>query len=387
MPSNRFLRLADGVFLKRLEFPAVYDTLADELYEVDPAGFLELQRCDGTLKTSGTRFPADFLDYCLEEAIIVESKEPDPRTVEVGRNEVPSLRYLMLEVTDRCNLTCRHCYLGEGTGQELELDVIQGVLEEFGGMGGLRLIVTGGEPLLHSRFKKINRFVGDRTFRSILVTNGTLIDDEISGSLLFNEVQVSLDGMEKGHDFIRGQGSFEKARLGVNSLRKAGMDLSVATMVHRENVNELDRLESFVREVGAVSWTLDVPCEAGRLSGGGDGIIPDVEDCLKEMERAFGSEQHQPSGDYACGAHLACVKVNGELAKCGFYEDWNGGKVEEGLRNAWNSLPKIKLADLECDCAYLRDCGGGCRFRAEGSGGRKGPDPFKCAQFGIGLDG
>ncbi|MCJ7652415.1 MAG: radical SAM protein, partial [Actinobacteria bacterium] len=328
-----------------------------------------------------------FLDYCLEEAILVESKELDTRSVEVGRNEIPSLRYLMLEVTDRCNLTCRHCYLGEGTGQELELVTIRGVLEEFGEMGGLRLIVTGGEPLLHRRFKKINRFVGDRPFRSILVTNGTLIDDEIAGSLLFNEVQVSLDGMEKGHDFIRGPGSFEKACLGVNSLRKAGMDLSVATMVHRENVNELDRLESFVREVGAVSWTLDVPCEAGRLSGGGDAIIPDVEDCLKEMERAFGSEQHQPSGDYACGAHLACVKVNGELAKCGFYEDWNGGTVEGGLRNAWNSLPKIKLEDLECDCAYLRDCGGGCRFRAEGSGGRKGPDPFKCAQFGIGLDG
>jgi len=387
MPSNRFLRLADGVFLKRLEFPAVYDTLADELYEVDPTGFSELQRCDGTLKTSGTRFPAEFLDYCLEEAILVESKELDTRSVEVGRNEIPSLRYLMLEVTDRCNLTCRHCYLGEGTGQELELVTIRGVLEEFGEMGGLRLIVTGGEPLQHSRFKKINRFVGDRPFRSILVTNGTLIDDEIAGSLLFNEVQVSLDGMEKGHDFIRGPGSFEKSRLGVNSLRKAGMDLSVATMVHRENVNELDRLESFVREVGAVSWTLDVPCEAGRLSGGCDAIIPDVEDCLKEMERAFGSEQHQPSGDYACGAHLACVKVNGELAKCGFYEDWNGGTVEGGLRNAWNSLPKIKLEDLECDCAYLGDCGGGCRFRAEGSGGRKGPDPFKCAQFGIGLDG
>ncbi|MCJ7653413.1 MAG: hypothetical protein MUO75_06905, partial [Actinobacteria bacterium] len=63
------------MFLKRLEFPAVYDTLADELYEVDPTGFSELQRCDGTLKTSGTRFPAEFLDYCLEEAILVESKE------------------------------------------------------------------------------------------------------------------------------------------------------------------------------------------------------------------------------------------------------------------------------------------------------------------------
>jgi radical SAM protein with 4Fe4S-binding SPASM domain len=93
---------------------------------------------------------------------------------------------------------------------------------------------------------------------------------------------------------------------------------------------------------------------------------------------------HEPSEEYACGAHLACVKASGILTKCGFYEEWKGGAVEDGLRDAWISLPKLKLADLECDCVHLRDCGGGCRFRAERISGRFGPDPLKCIQFGVG---
>ncbi|MBK5092483.1 MAG: radical SAM protein [Actinobacteria bacterium] len=383
MPSSRFLRLADGVFLKRLEFPAVYNTLADELYEVDPTGFSELARCDGTLEVSDSRFPPDFLDYCFEENILIEMDEQEAHPVVVGNNEVPSLRYLMLEVTDRCNLACRHCYLGEGSGQELEIATIGDVLDELGHMGGLRLVLTGGEPLLHQRFSEINKMVETKPFRSVLVTNATLIDDEIADELRFNEVQVSLDGMEKGHDFLRGAGSFKEALRGVDSLRRAGKALSVATMVHLENLDELERLESLVRERGAVSWTIDVPCETGRISDGGDGVIPTAEDCMEAMEHSFGSELHEPSEEYACGAHLACVKASGVLTKCGFYEDWNGGAVTGGLRKAWISLPKMKLADLECDCIYLRDCGGGCRFRAERLSGRTGPDPLKCFQFGV----
>ena len=386
MRSNRFLRIAEGVFLKKLEFPAAYNTLSDGLYEVDPIGFSELALCDGTLEASDSRFPADFLDYCIEERILVEMDEQEARIVQVGNNEIPSLRYLMLEVTDRCNLVCRHCYLGDGSGKELGLSTINGVLDELGQMGGLRLILTGGEPLLHPQFSEINMMVMGRPFRTILVTNATQIDDRIAEALRFNEVQVSLDGMEKGHDYLRGAGSFKKALQGVDSLRRAGRTISVATMVHRENTDELDRLESLVRESEAISWTLDVPCEAGRISGGSDDLIPAMEDCLKAMERSFGSEMHEPSEQYACGAHLACVKAGGDLTKCGFYEDWGGGSVVNGLRKAWISLPKLQLSDLECDCRYLPDCGGGCRFRAEHFSRRTGPDPLKCFQFGVRSD-
>ena len=381
--SNEYLALADRVFLKTLEFPAVYSADSDELYEVDPAGFEELARCDGTLRASESRFPDEFLEFCLDEGLLIFRGEPTPRTVRVGRNESPSLRYLMLEVTDRCNLACRHCYLGDGVGRELQESTVLSLMDEFDDIGGLRLIVTGGEPLLYSALGRINEAMSGRLCRTVLITNATLLDDATCGVLEFDEVQVSVDGMRAGHDSIRGEGSFDAAMRGLGCLKRAGRDISIATMIHTGNVLEMDGLAKLVEELGAVSWTLDVPCQAGRLAGGGQDIVPSLEQAAECMERAFGSEQHRPSGGYACGAHLASVDPAGTLVKCGFYPDWTGGPLRTGLRKAWRDLPRLRLEELECDCEFVYDCGGGCRFRAETSGGRYAPDPLKCAQFGV----
>ncbi len=382
--ENSYLRLGDGIYLKQLEFPAVYDTRSDEVYQVDPTGFQELARCDGTLRVSESAFPDEFLGFCLEEGVLVAEALPSRRDVSIGRNEVPSLRYLMMEITDNCNLACLHCYLGDTAGVELSADTIEPVLADLEAMGGLRLVVTGGEPLLHSRFDMVNELARGRAFRSILVTNATCIDDKAARGLGFHEVQVSLDGMEGGHDHIRGEGSFEAALGGIESLRKAGIDLSIATMIHSRNLAELDDLERLVGKIGAVSWTLDVPCEAGRMAADAADLLPDMENAAMQLGRAFGSEQHAPSGDWACGAHLAFLKATGVLTKCGFYEDWTGGPVSRGLREAWLRMPRMRLADLDCDCEFLAECGGGCRFRAETTSGRTGPDSLKCLQFGVG---
>jgi radical SAM protein with 4Fe4S-binding SPASM domain len=384
MPSgNSYLRLGADVYLKELEFPSVYNTSCDEIYLVDPDGFQELGRCDGTLERNDSRFPAEFLEFCVEEGILELLSGPEFREVRIGRNETPSLRYLMVEITDRCNLSCAHCYLGETVGVDLPVEIMEPLLQEFESMGGLRLVVTGGEPTLHPDFDRINSLAAGRAFRTILVTNATLLDDRAASALAFQEIQVSLDGMRKGHDFIRGNGSFSRTLSGIDLLRSAGKSVSIATMVHKKNLKELDSLESLVNKLEAVSWTLDVPCEAGRLSGEAAKLLPDFREAAEQLERSFGSEQHQPSGDYACGAHLAFIKANGLLVKCGFYDEWSGGPVSEGLRQAWLRLPRMRLAELDCRCEHLADCGGGCRFRAQTTGSRTGPDPLKCIQFGV----
>lgn len=381
--GNEFLRLGDDIFLKRLEFPAAYDRAADELYRVDLLGFEALAACDGTRRAAELGFPEEFLSFCISEGILVGSAKPRKTDVPIGSNAMPSLRYLMVEVTDRCNLSCIHCYLGDTEGVDLPLSLIESMATEFETLGGLRFLVTGGEPLLHPEFAGINGLMRQRAFRSVLITNGTLLDDCAAGDLSFDEVQVSLDGMEEGHDCVRGEGSFRRAVAGIECLGRAGKRVSVATMVHRQNLGELDALERVVREAGAISWTLDVPCLAGRMTLEERHLLPRLEEAVKELERAFGSEQHEPSGDWTCGAHLACVKAGGMLVKCGFYDDWTGGRADEGLREAWLRMPRMKITELDCDCEHLEECAGGCRYRAESAGGRKSPDPLKCRQFGV----
>lgn len=224
LSGNSFLRLGTEVFLKELEFPSVYNTSTDEIYQVDPDGFAELARCDGTLDRLDSRFPPEFLEFCLQEGILESLSEPEPREVKIGYNEIPSLRYLMVEITDRCNLSCAHCYLGDTTGIDLPVETVEPLLQEFESMGGLRLVVTGGEPMLHPGFERINSLAAGRSFRSILVTNATLLDEKAASTLEFQEVQVSLDGMEEGHDFIRGGGSFSERSQGYRFTPECGQE-------------------------------------------------------------------------------------------------------------------------------------------------------------------
>jgi len=63
------------------------------------------------------------------------------------------------------------------------------VLNEFQEMQGLRVLITGGEPLLHPDFRKVNEFVKDLALRKILFTNGVILNDELLKKLNVEEIQ------------------------------------------------------------------------------------------------------------------------------------------------------------------------------------------------------
>jgi radical SAM protein with 4Fe4S-binding SPASM domain len=384
--KNSFLSLSPTAYLKRLEFPAVYKKDTDELYELGEEAFEFLKSCHGNEFIENlTQKEQEFVNYCLQENILVKHPKVKKTLLKVGENETPSLRYLLVNLTERCNLKCHHCYLGDSRNQDLSTNTLLKVFDEFDEMGGLRLIVSGGEPLLHPNFELINQALKNRTFRTILNTNATLLNAEKASSLFFDEIQISLDGLKHGHESLRGPGTFEKAVKGIEFAKQAGKDVSVATMVHAQNINEFDKLESLLKRHGVSSWSIDVPVVEGRLAEN-KSLLPPLDQTLKKIfEKQFGAEVHQSNGDYVCGAHLGAIQSNGKLTKCGFYEDWTGGNVSIGLREAWKKLPKMKLSELACDCPYLCNCRGGCRFRAEvyNKGNRQGADPVRCLLYEV----
>lgn len=379
---DRFLRLHDDFHLKILEKPCVYNRRTDELYELSPAAFRFLERCDGSSAAEEMQPREDFLRYCLDEGVLEILPRPRLREVRVGRNEIPSLRYLMVEITDRCNLRCLHCYLGEAGETELPPWKLERTVEDFERMGGLRFMVTGGEPLLHRRFDEINDLLHDRSFRSILITNGTVLEKERLDGLNFHEIQFSIDGLEEGHDLLRGRGTFRKAWENMVKSLEAGFDVSVATVIHRANLGELPRMADYLQSLGVKAWSLEFPVPAGRLLENRR-LMPSLQEALPLLELEWGEgPHHEGSGEYACGAHMACLTPEGRLVKCGYYRDVAGGEIEVGLRGAWRALPKLGLEGICPRCEDLAACGGGCRFRAEAMRGPGGPDPVACARRG-----
>jgi MoaA/NifB/PqqE/SkfB family radical SAM enzyme len=383
MPSeNKFVVLSPHCTLKHLEELHLYDVRNDELYELssDAYRFL-LGTCQGE-NPPVREEDKEFIQFCFDENLIHHSETPIHRKMIDHPSPDPSLRYLELQITGRCNLRCRHCYLGEAQSQDLALDRIQKVLEEFEEIQGLRLLISGGEPLLHPGFWEMNERLPDFAFRSVLLSNGTLITPETARRLHVHEVQVSLDGMEEGHESIRGRGTFEKALRAIGSLQEAGTRVSVATMIHRTNLEEFDRLRDFLESRQIKEWNVDVPCIEGKFRENQD-LWVSPEEAGPYLGYGFGGGWHDSKKNLTCGAHLCAILVDGGVCKCGLFSREVAGTIEDGLRLCWGRIPRIPLEALRCRCQEIEACKGGCRYRASTRGDVLDPDPFQCFARGV----
>ncbi len=383
MPSeNKFLILTPHSILKNLEEPHLYDIRNDELYELNEEAYQFLRKISRGENPPVPDKDKEFINFCLTENLIAFSEIPLVKQVPLHPSPMPSLRYLELQITDRCNLQCRHCYIGEGSHQDLSMNQIQKVFEEFEEIQGLRLLLSGGEPLLHPHFWEINDLLQNDVFRSVLLSNGTLITRERAQKLRVHEVQISLDGMKEGHESLRGKGTFEKTIMAIDHLQEANLRVSVATMIHRKNLSEFDQLASLLQSKNIEEWNVDVPCLEGRLKINQEFWVTPSE-AGPFLSYGYGGGFHGSQKNFTCGAHLCAIMANGTICKCGLFSNEPVGSIEEGLRTGWARIPRIPLKDLTCKCPVFEECRGGCRYRAKMQGDLFQPDLFQCYARGI----
>lgn len=376
---DAYLSFTPHCSLKRLEEDYLYDIVRDDLYEVNDEAAAMLARCDGSRTVAELQPTADFLEFCVEEDLLQVTEEPEKHDIVPGKAPTPSLRYLEWVVTRRCNLACRHCYLGDSEDEELPPELIEPLLEQFTAMHGLRVLISGGEPLLYRHFDMLNEKIRNYPLRFVLLTNGMLLTKERAHSLNVHEIQISLDGMEKGHELIRGKGSFDRVVAAMEAVRHSGKDLSVATMIHSGNTDEWDEMVSLITGLGAREWSIDYPCVKGRWQEHPD-LAVDPAVAAEKMEYGFGASYHGTSPGWTCGRHLAAVLPSGEIVRCGLFPEAVHGNIRDGLAEAWSRIDHIPVDRTECaGCEYADTCGGGCRFRA---GGRSNRDVVMCHLYG-----
>jgi radical SAM protein with 4Fe4S-binding SPASM domain len=380
--ENKFFAIAPHCSLKRLEEPYLYDIENDELYELGEEAYQFLLKCSQGQRVSVKKEDEAFIQYCLSENLVALSETPVKRDGIPHPSPIPSLRYLEFQMTDRCNLRCRHCYIGEGLHQDLPLEKILKVLREFEEIQGLRLLLSGGEPLLHPHFWEINEILREYLFRSVLLSNGILINKAAAKKLRVHEVQVSLDGMKEGHESIRGEGTFEKTLQAIENLQEADIRVSIATMIHRKNLGEFERLASLIQSKNVREWNVDVPSIAGRMEENKDLWVSPPE-AGPFLQYGYGGGLHSSEKNACCGAHLCAILSNGNVCKCGLFSQEPVGSIDEELRVCWERIPRIQLKELTCNCPDIEECRGGCRYRAELQGDIFQPDLFQCYSRGV----
>ena len=370
--------LKDNCYLKHLEEPHIYDAATDELYLLDDDSFDRvLALCEGVEDQEAVKLIGD--------AGLLQKEPRRDAVYTKGQSAAPSLRYLEVQITGRCDKACRHCYLGPAQNRDMEPKVFSDILEVFSAMQGLKVMVSGGESACHPLFREMAQILPEYPLRSVLVTHGEGITQGEAAWLkpYFHQVQVSLDGMETGHDFLRGKGSFARAMTGIKALRSAEVPVSVGTMVHEHNLDQFDAMSDLLKELDIQEWDIDVPCSTGRWKAA-DGTPELIKTMSEKLAYGYGGGFHGGSAGLACGSHLMTVAPDGMAAKCGFYFDDPAGNVMEGLETVWKKMKHVPLDKLQCECDQIDVCGGGCRFRAEileGSG--LAPDIVQCYARGV----
>lgn len=363
-------------------------------------------------------------------------------------NAVPS-RYLAFSgisrpvvfwnLTDRCNLACKHCYSRSDPGRDIlgELSTHEAIslIDDLSGMGVPLILFSGGEPLLRPDILDLADYAIKRGIKVALSTNGTLITPDTARRIRESGIEyvgISLDGaMAATHDRFRNSpGAFERSIAAFTHCQEAGIRCGARVTLTRENKDELGDLIDLAMKIGAsrfcVYWlvpsgrgrevydrlqltssevtealgllyrkaketdpasmeflTVDAPQDCIHLlesmERDGSPDLADAQDLLKSLR-----------GGCSAGNRVANIDPCGNVYPCQFARtpDFLVGNIRErpfSIVWADSSNPvlalfrnkKAQFAGRCGDCGYRDLCGGGCRIRGHAaSGDFLAEDPF-----------
>lgn len=174
--------------------------------------------------------------------------------------ELKRLPFLFdLEITARCNLNCRHCYINLpaadrlAESKELSLDEMQEIVDEAVSLGALWCVVTGGEPLLRDDFLDMYLHLKKKGLLVSIFTNATLVTpDHIRVFTRFppRDIEISVYGVsaETYEKITRRPGSFAAFHRGLDLLLKSGLNVRLKAMFMRSNIHQQHEIARFCRQ-------------------------------------------------------------------------------------------------------------------------------------------
>lgn len=157
------------------------------------------------------------------------------------------------ELTPRCNMRCKMCYIARAAGdeaalsRELSKETWLRLGKDAAAAGMIYLLLTGGEPLLRPDFLSLYSDLRDLGTMLSINTNGTLIDREAAACLKRRPpeaVNITLYGTspETYRALSGAPGGFDAALRGILLLKEAGIRVTINTTFTKTNVKDLDAI-------------------------------------------------------------------------------------------------------------------------------------------------
>jgi MoaA/NifB/PqqE/SkfB family radical SAM enzyme len=167
--------------------------------------------------------------------------------------------FVMISVTESCNLACSGCWVSGGGKKSLSLQQLDGIINSSKKKGSYFFGILGGEPLMYKGLLDVMEKHSDCYFQ--LFTNGILLTEEVAMRLkkMGNVTPlISIEGLKEESDARRGRNDvFEKTLAGIRACRKVGLIFGAAASICKSNYNDLvsrEYLELIAREGVHYLW-------------------------------------------------------------------------------------------------------------------------------------
>ena len=236
---------------------------------------------------------------------------------------------ILIELTNRCNLSCHHCLDGRHSGDvDLKIEILEMILLNARGHGFDYISFTGGEPTLHPGFTDMLTMVSEAGYNFGFVTNGWNFT-EIYGKILphlnsLTGITFSLEGArEETHDRLRGKGSYRRVMQAVSICVVKDIPFTFNTVITSHNRGELHEIAGLATKLGGLGLRFGHLISTPRIVSGNMDLSPierrQTEDIICQLRKTFSIPIVMASGYYTTEL-FPCASLKMEEMNI----DWRG---------------------------------------------------------------
>ncbi len=157
-----------------------------------------------------------------------------------------------LVLHNKCNLKCKHCSIVDRDTAHMSYHETMKVIDNFYSKGGRCLYLEGGEPFI---WKDHNHNMEDVVFYAqkkgyyavIIYTNGMQTLESKADTIF-----VSIDGLEKTHDYLRGK-SFDKILENIKNSNHSSLYINYT--INSANKDDISHFCKYIEKVPQINGT------------------------------------------------------------------------------------------------------------------------------------
>ena len=317
-----------------------------------------------------------------------------------GKKEKFSLKKCTWELTTLCNLRCAHCgsRAGVPSANQLSLEKCLSIADELADIGCKAVCLIGGEVTLFPGWDQVADRLMDKGVSTNIITNGYRVTEDQFQRIQKSKIRtvcVSMDGMEKNHNAIRGKSDcFSQMKAFMDRLNRTDKHITAVTTLTKTNIEDIQALAPYLAENNVKIWQLQT-CSPFGNAGDHGGMAPVQKDIKRIIEIYQGLPQSPmkiqladnigyyaggPAGNMlrafrGCAAGLLSIGIDsdGSVRGCESLKDHRfieGNLQTRTLKDLWEDpgsfsynrkfTPSL-LTGVCADCEFGARCGGGCR--------------------------